>query len=95
MGYGFSVDVSQSGIDLRNQIRIQLTHNHYPPVPTSMVQVCIEALEACNGDEPDVVLALPDGITWRGKPSAPAFAIVEAHHLDSWLYWNQEEEVDA
>jgi len=95
MGYGFSVDVSQSGIDLRQQIQIQLTHNHYPPVPTSMVGVCIEAIEACNGDEPDVVLALPDGITWRGKPSAPAFAIVEAHHLDSWLYWNQEEEINA
>jgi len=95
VGYGFGVDVSQSGIDLRQQIQIQLTHNNYPPVPTSMVGVCIEAIEACTGDEPDVVLALPDGITWRGKPSAPAFAIVEAHHLDSWLYWNQEEEINA
>jgi hypothetical protein len=72
-----------------------LTANHYPPVPTSMVAVCLEAIEITNkanwGDAAySDPIELPDGVTWRGNNYAPASAIIEAHHLDAFL--DQEEE---
>lgn len=79
--------LSEMGIvlSLEDQIAIQLTSNHYPPVPTSMVKPCIEAIDACNFDEGSRLIELPEGVTWRGLTNAPAYAIVEAHHLDAWL----------
>jgi hypothetical protein len=82
-------------LDLETQITIQLRNNHYPPVPYSMVQPCIDAIDAYNDGEHDKLIQLPtDGfdangepfqITWRGKTSAPAHALVEAHHLENWI----------
>ena len=30
-------------------------------------------------------IELPDGVTWRGETSAPAWSVIEAHHLQSFL----------
>ena len=78
--------LSDLGINLtlEQQIGIQLTANHYPPVPSSMVQPCIEAIYAYNEGESDKPIKLPEGITWRSYETAPAWAIIEAHHLDAW-----------
>lgn len=70
---------------LRQAIAIQLQHNHYPPVPLSMVNPCIEALNACDELDNARLIELPKGVLWRGNSSAPAYAIIEAHHLESWL----------
>lgn len=75
------------GIDLtlEEQITIQLRNNHYPPVPYSMVQPCIDAIQACNEDESNRLINLPEDVEWRGKNQAPAHAIVEGHHLWNWV----------
>ena len=85
MGNNFATELAEMDMDLEQSIRIQLTANHYPPVPTSMVQPCIEAIYACNDEEHDKLIKLPEGVSWRGQDSAPAYAIVEGHHLDAWL----------
>lgn len=102
MGTNFSTEMTdgtltEMGIELtlEQQISIQLRNNHYPPVPYSMVQPCIEAIEACNENDNNRLVQLPiDGvdrngepfqITWRGKDKAPAWAIVNQHHLDAWV----------
>ncbi len=72
-------------LSLEDQIRIQLRGNHYPPVPHTMVTPCIEAINACNEDESDRLIELPEGVSWKGLKTAPAYAIVEGHHLDSWV----------
>ena len=72
-------------ISLKDAIAIQLRSNHYPPVPLSMVEPCISAIDACNADDSELLIALPDGVSWRGKESAPAWAIVESHHLEFWV----------
>lgn len=72
-------------LTLRDQISIQLTANHYPPVPTSMIDPCIDAIDACNEGESNRLIKLPEGVTWRGQESAPAWAIVDGHHLDAWV----------
>ena len=72
------------GISLRQQLSWHLTSNHYPPVPTSMIDPCIQAIEAVREGDHEREIALPEGISWRGMNAAPAHAIVIGHHLDVW-----------
>jgi hypothetical protein len=87
MGSNFATDLAENdlGLSLRDSIAIQLRGNHYPPVPLSMIDPCIEAIEACNDEDYNRLIKLPEGVSWRGEDSAPASAIVEGHHLDAWL----------
>lgn len=88
--------LTQSGdIFLEQSLTWHLRANHYPPVPASMVEPCIQAIEICQasqwGDrDQSERVPLPDGILWRGEDSAPAWAIVESHHLESFIQWEEE-----
>lgn len=91
MGSNFANDLStMENVSLVSQISIHLRSNHYPPVPYEMISVCIEAIEAYNNWESDREIELPAGATWRGKEYAPAYEIINAHHLQSWLYDDEE-----
>jgi hypothetical protein len=92
MGYGMAQDLSQATISIQQQMAIHLTSNHYPPVPMSMVQPCIDAIYAYDEEEYDKLIELPNGVMWRGLNSAPAHAIVEGHHLQAWLSSEGDEE---
>ena len=72
-------------LDLEGSLAMHLMANHYPPVPRSMVQPCIDAIDAYHDEDYQRDIELPEGVSWRGNTTAPASAIVEAHHLDSWL----------
>jgi hypothetical protein len=85
MGYNSAVDLSESPLAVRTQLKYHLTGNHYPPVPASMVDACLDAIDAYHDEDFDRLIKLPEGVSWRGKDSAPANAIAEAHHLDPWL----------
>lgn len=88
MGSTFATDLASNDLldlDLETQIGIHLTGNHYPPVPRSMVQPCIDAIDAYYDEDYDRMIVLPEGVLWKGRDQAPASAIVEAHHLDAWL----------
>lgn len=78
-----------------------LRSNHYPPVPLVMIQPCVEAIEAALEDNWDKEIQLPfdgerDGkpfqITWRGQDTAPAWAIIDGHHLQAWVELDEEYE---
>ena len=84
MGYNTATDLAES-FDLDQAILIHLRGNHYPPVPSSMVAPCIDAIDAYYADELNQLIKLPEGIYWKGKAEAPAYAIIEAHHLEAWL----------
>lgn len=62
-----------------------LQGNHYPPVPASMLGPSKRAISAVNRGKHDAQIKLPEGVLYRGQKSAPASAIVEAHHLHAWL----------
>ena len=88
MGSNMAYDLANNDIldlDLETQLRIHLTGNHYPPVPVSMVQPCIDAIDAYYDEEYQRPITLPAPITWRGQDNAPAMAIVDGHHLHAWL----------
>ena len=86
MGNNLSTELAEGLFDitLEQQIAIQLQNNHYPPVPLSMVQPCIEAIKQCKRGFFRHKIELPEGVTWRGETKAPALAIVESHHLQAW-----------
>ena len=71
--------------DIRQGLAWHLQGNHYPPVPVSMVDACIEAIEAANADDWDQEIELPDGVSYKGRATAPAFAIIDSHHLQAFL----------
>lgn len=86
MGMITALDLAENiDITLEQQIGMHLRSNHYPPVPLSMVPVCIEAIDACNDEDYNREIKLPDGVFWRGNEYAPANAIAESHHLDPWI----------
>ena len=88
MGSNFATELADEellGLDLETSIAIHLQANHYPPVPTSMVEPCIAAIDAYHDEDYQRLIDLPTPITWRDQNQAPASAIVEAHHLDAWL----------
>lgn len=67
-----------------------LSHNHYPPVPLSMIPACKRAITACENGSWNKSIMLPKGVSWRGKRFAPASEIVSAHHLDSFMTREEE-----
>lgn len=69
-----------------------LRSNHYPPIPLSMIEPCKESIQAMLEDEPYKLVTLPEGVTYRGAESAPAWIISDQHHLEAW--WSQDEEFD-
>lgn len=85
MGRLYAEGITESDLSLEDQIRWHLQGNHFPPIPASMVPVCIAALEAAADDQWDKLISLPDGVGYRGLTAAPARAIIEQHHLDPWL----------
>jgi hypothetical protein len=91
MGSNFATEMadgtlSELGIELtmEQQIGYHLRGNLYPPVPLSMVAPCIEAINAYWADDWRREIELPEGISYRGKPSAPAWSIIESHRLEAW-----------
>jgi hypothetical protein len=95
MGSNFANDLVTIGdlgiaLDIESQIGIHLQSNH-PPVPKTMIKPCIEAIDAVNDAGLwDLDIPLPEGVLWKGLTSAPAHAIIEAHHLNAWLIEREE-----
>ena len=85
MGYNLAQELAGSDISLEQAIGWHLQGNHYPPVPVSMVEPCIQAIQNANTGDWNALVKLPSPITWRGQDSAPTHALVEAHHLDAWI----------
>lgn len=72
-------------LSIEDGLAWHLRSNHYPPVPLSMVGPCIEAIDAYNDDNANMEIPMPEGVSYRGKTTAPAWAIIEQHHLGPWL----------
>ena len=92
MGNNTAMDLATNlDITLENAIGIHLQGNHYPPVPLTMVQPCIDAIDAIHAGDGNTEIELPEGVLYKNKTTAPAHAIAEQHHLDAWLpEWDQE-----
>jgi len=92
MGSVTALGIQDSVLDLETQLAYHLQGNHYPPVPLSMVQPCIDAIDAYYDEDYDRFIAMPEGVFYKGMSHAPAYAIIEQHHLNAWL--PQDDEYD-
>ena len=72
-------------VSLEQAIGYHLQGNHYPPVPLSMVKPCIEAIDAYYDEDTAREIDMPEGVSYKGKTTAPAWAIIDQHHLHAWL----------
>ncbi len=86
MGSNFATDLAENiDISLEQAIGYHLQGNHYPPVPLSMVQPCIDAIDAYYDEDFDREIAMPEGVSYKGSNVAPAWAVIKQHHLSAWL----------
>ncbi len=90
MGFNTATDLAENiDITLEQAIGYHLQGNHYPPVPLTMVQPCIDAIDAYYEEDYQRMIDMPKvgdfQITYRGSTQAPASAIIEQHHLSFWL----------
>lgn len=89
MGSNFATELADNDLfpelDLETAIGYHLQGNHYPPVPLSMVEPCIEAIDAYYDEDYNKLIEMPEGVSYRGSKYAPAYAIIEQHHLEAWL----------
>lgn len=69
----------------RGTLHWHLRSNHYPPIPESMIDPCLEAIDHAAADDWDVEVDLPEGITYRDQTTCPVSAMVEQHHLDAFV----------
>jgi hypothetical protein len=72
-------------VELRQVLAWHLTSNHYPSLPLSLLDACVLAIKYMQEGEPDTNISLPEGILWRGQQTAPAWAVVDAHHLEAFV----------
>ena len=89
MGSVTALGIQDSVLDLETQIAYHLQGNHYPPVPLSMVQPWIDAIDAYYDEDYDRFIAMPEGVFYKGMSHAPAHAVIDQHHLSFWLPENE------
>lgn len=68
--------------------------NHYPPLPTAMVETSKEAIQACNEGDSRREIALPESMKYKGRDTAPAGNIVDFAHLEEFLEEGVEYYID-
>ena len=77
-------------LDMESAIAWHLQSNHYPPVPASMVPACIEAIDNAIAGDWLKAVELPEGVYYRGSTHAPTDAIIDQHHLHTWVELDEE-----
>lgn len=94
MGHITARGIAETEMSLEQQLAWHLQSNHFPPVPTSMVEACVKAIDAMNEGDYTKMIGLPEGVGYKGLTAAPASAIAEAHHLDVWIQYDEFEGED-
>jgi len=89
MGSITAIGLADTTLDLETQLLYHLKGNHYPPIPTVMVQPCIEAIDAYYDKDYSRRIELPvvDGfqVSWKGNTWTIASALVSHAHLEWFL----------
>ena len=89
MGSITAIGLADTTLDLETQLKYHLQGNHYPPIPTAMVQPCIEAIDAYYDEDYSRRIELPMiddfQITWKGQTWTTASALVAHAHLEFFI----------
>jgi len=91
MGSAMAYDLVDT-TDIDTALAIHLNANHYPPIGSEMIPACKEAIQLSREGLGQSLVDLPQGVHYRNDITAPAWAIVDAHHLHAWVDEEEEEE---
>ena len=90
MGSNMAYELTNTDLGMERAIGYHLQGNHYPPVPLTMVQPCLDAIQAYWEDDLNRMIDMPEGVSYRGSNEAPAWAVIEQHHLDAWISHDED-----
>lgn len=82
---GMAEAVQDDLISLERALAWHLQSNHYPPVPLGMVDLCIAAIDAANEDDYEREIVLPEGVTYKGQTTSPAWAFIDNLRLEAFI----------
>lgn len=92
MGYFTAIDMADNTDTLEDAIRMHFRSNCYPPIPSAMVPVGVEAIhnvveaEICRDyDLLDMPIQLPDGIEYRGSNTVTSIEAVAKLFLGAFV----------
>ena len=83
---GMADQVQQGHLALEDALYWHLQSNHYPPVNAVFIPTCIKAIEACQREECDMLITMPNGRTLTAEQ------VVEGLHLEAFLLEYGEED---
>ena len=86
----FASAVEEGAVNLDQALKWHFMSNHYPPIPGAMVAVCKEAIRLSELQDFEAMVELPDGISWKDQTSAPVRELVEVHHLEDFIQWEED-----
>ena len=96
MGRMTAMSLTEMDVPLEQQLAIHFSSNCYPPIPSIMIPVAVEAINAYWDEEFAKVIQLPEGVEFRnGENWVFASQAIESLRLDAWLseiYWTDEDE---
>lgn len=68
--------------DLKTAVRWHLLHNHYPPVPESLVPACVRAIRRIRNGTDHKRVRLPRGVRHKtGATAVSPHTLAESFHL--------------
>jgi len=92
MGYSTAVDMAHNTNTLEDALKMHFRGNCYPPIPSAMVPVGVEAInniveaEICRDyDMLDKPIQLPEGIEFRGSSTVSSIDAVEKLFLGAFV----------
>lgn len=95
MGRVTAIGIVESELPLSKQLQWHLQGNFFPAIPIQMITPCLEAIDAYWEGDYHRLISMPviDGfqVGYKGLTVAPASAIIEAHHLESWCQDEEDE----
>jgi hypothetical protein len=75
--------VEEAGVN-ETTVTWHLRHNHFPPHPTYMVPIAMDAIAAYNDGEFDKEIKLPAEVHFRGYSEVEAWQIIDGLNLQSF-----------
>ena len=86
---GMAEAIGKDWIDLRTGLHWHLTSNHYPPLPTALVETALTAIERANTGDFDSEIELPEGIAFRAKTAMSVNDVIESMHLGAYITYEE------
>jgi hypothetical protein len=91
MGRMTAMSLTEMDVPLEQQLAIHFSSNCYPPIPSIMIPVAVEAINAYWDEDYAKVIQLPEGVEFRnGATSIPASQVIESLRLDAWVMEDEE-----